>query len=197
MTVRLNRMGYEHAQLLIKSGYRVIDGRGDWSEDQPSPAEEDECIREHDFREYSRWHLGVNDDKGEDTKGRHEFPYGDFRDVHRCAVLAAQSRAGQYSHHDVELAVAHLLGMLEGQRLSIPAHRKSPSGAPPLGLPAFWSGVVGKSLPEIHSRIRGGNSRRPARPTAQYDRAQAISGPPYPRAGGAAPTSFSWPHLCS
>jgi len=185
MTVRLNRMGYEHAQLLIKSGYRVIDGRGDWSEDQPSPAEENEFIREHDFREYSRWPLG------------HEFPYGDFRDVHRCAVLAAQSRAGQYSHHDVELAVAHLLGMLEGQRLSIAAHRKSPSGAPPLGLPAFWSGVVGKSLPEIHSRIRGGNSRRPARPTAQYDRAQAISGPPYPRAGGAAPTSSLWPHLCS
>jgi hypothetical protein len=42
--------------------------------------------------------------------------YGDFQDVHRCAVLSAESRAGQYGHDDVKSAVAHLHGMLDGAR---------------------------------------------------------------------------------
>jgi hypothetical protein len=32
---------------------------------------------------------------------------------HRCAVLSAESRAGQYDDTEIELAVAHLHGMLE------------------------------------------------------------------------------------
>ncbi|MEA2494618.1 MAG: hypothetical protein QOJ29_2529, partial [Thermoleophilaceae bacterium] len=47
------------------------------------------------------------------TKRRYKYPYGDFEDVHRCAVLAAESRAGQYDHGDVKSAAAHLHGMLE------------------------------------------------------------------------------------
>jgi hypothetical protein len=39
--------------------------------------------------------------------------YGDFRDVHRCAVLAIESRAGQYDHDDIQSAAAHLHGMLD------------------------------------------------------------------------------------
>jgi hypothetical protein len=33
--------------------------------------------------------------------------------VHRCAVLAVESRAGQYDYLDTENAAAHLHGMLE------------------------------------------------------------------------------------
>ena len=44
---------------------------------------------------------------------RYKFPYGDFNNVHRCAVLAAEARAGRYKHADIELAAAHLHGMLE------------------------------------------------------------------------------------
>jgi hypothetical protein len=36
-----------------------------------------------------------------------------FKDVHRCAVLSAESRAGQYKYFDIESAAAHLHGMLE------------------------------------------------------------------------------------
>ena len=42
--------------------------------------------------------------------------YGNFQAVHRCAVLAAESRAGQYRHADIEQAAAHLHGMLEALR---------------------------------------------------------------------------------
>jgi len=48
------------------------------------------------------------------------FPYGDFKRVHRCAILAAESRAGQYKHFDIENAVAHLHGMMEALK---PARR--------------------------------------------------------------------------
>jgi hypothetical protein len=40
--------------------------------------------------------------------------YGDFANVHRCGALAAESRAGQRKYTDVELAAAHLHGMLDG-----------------------------------------------------------------------------------
>ena len=33
--------------------------------------------------------------------------------INRCGVLAAESRAGQRKYHDIELATAHLHGMLE------------------------------------------------------------------------------------
>jgi hypothetical protein len=46
-------------------------------------------------------------------KGHYKFPYGDFANVHRCAVLAAESRAGQRKYQDVELAAARLHGMLD------------------------------------------------------------------------------------
>lgn len=113
MAVKLNRSAYEQAEQLIKAGHGLRDNRGDWSEHQPSAAEENEFIRDHGFGDYARWHLGVNEEKNKDTKERYEFPYGDFRDVRRSGVLAAQSRAGQYGHRDIELAAAHLLGMLE------------------------------------------------------------------------------------
>jgi len=116
MGVKLNRPAYEQAQQLIEAGHRVLDDRGDWSEQQPSAAEENEFIHEHGFSDYARWHLGVDEEKNEDTKERYEFPYGDFSDVHRSGVLAAESRAGQYDHRDIELAAARLLGMLEETR---------------------------------------------------------------------------------
>src|SRR5258707_898742 len=43
------------------------------------------------------------------------FPYGDFKDVHRCGVLTAENRAGQYKHFDIENAAAHLRGMIDAK----------------------------------------------------------------------------------
>ena len=48
--------------------------------------------------------------RAEGSKRRYRFPYGDFNNVHRCAVLAAETRAGQYKHTDIELAAVHLHG---------------------------------------------------------------------------------------
>jgi hypothetical protein len=37
----------------------------------------------------------------------------DFKNVNRCGVLSAESRAGQYEPYGIENALAHLHGMLD------------------------------------------------------------------------------------
>lgn len=113
MAVKLNRSGFDHARLLIKLGDFESDERDGWSEHQPDAEQENEYIQEHGFQEYACWHLGIDDEQGEETKARYKFPYGDFEKVHLCALLAAESRAGQRRYQDIELAVAHLHGMIE------------------------------------------------------------------------------------
>jgi hypothetical protein len=116
MAVTLNRRAYEHARQLINEGRIVLDERDAWSEHRPSAQEENDFIRLHAFSAYGKWYLGINDEKAEQTKGHYEFPYGDFRKLHRCGLLAAESRAGQYKHHDIERAAVHLHGMLDGRK---------------------------------------------------------------------------------
>ena len=113
MAVKLNDRAFDYAKELITEGHVVSDDKDAWSEHRPAASQENEFIREHGFREYGRWYLGINDEKSEDTKRHYEFPYGDFKDVHRCGVLSAESRAGQYKHFDIESAAAHLHGMLD------------------------------------------------------------------------------------
>jgi hypothetical protein len=55
----------------------------------------------------------MDTDQPRDTKKRYKFPYGDFERIHRCAVLAAESRAAQRRHADIQSAAAHLHGMLD------------------------------------------------------------------------------------
>ena len=118
--MKLSTRAYEHAQKLVADGKVVLDGRDDWSEHQPSAQDENRYIEEHGIQAYGRWYLGVEEDQPEDNKGRYKFPYGDFENVHRCGVLSAESRAGQYKHFDVERAAAHLHGMLDALMTAAP-----------------------------------------------------------------------------
>src|SRR4051812_18214419 len=102
MTVKLSQAAYDHAKALIKKDQFVLDERDAWSEHQPSAQQENDFIHKHGIGEYAKWHLGVDDEKDEDTKARYKFPYGDFEKAHRCALLAAESRAGQYKYTDIE-----------------------------------------------------------------------------------------------
>ncbi|MDF2698151.1 MAG: hypothetical protein K0S65_6534, partial [Labilithrix sp.] len=47
---------------------------------------------------------------------RYKFLYGDFAEVHRCGLLAAESRAGQYKHTDIEKAAHELHDMIDARR---------------------------------------------------------------------------------
>ncbi|MET7902275.1 hypothetical protein ABZS86_12610 [Streptomyces sp. NPDC005355] len=120
MTVKLNDKAYDHAKRLIEKGQVVLDDRDAWSEHQPSTADENAYLEKHGFEAYGRWYLGVDDEHGEETKGRYKFPYGDFEKVHRCGVLSAEVRAGQQKYTDIELAAAHLHGLLDSMRSEEP-----------------------------------------------------------------------------
>ena len=97
-----------YAQRLIKDGKSVLDERDDWTDHQPSATQKNDFIEEHGWREYAKWHLGLDNEHDDETKERYTFPYGDFEKVHRCGLLAAESRAGQYKYADIERA-AHTL----------------------------------------------------------------------------------------
>jgi hypothetical protein len=122
MSVKLNKQAFDHAKELIGKGCVMVDERDAWSEHQPSAEEENEFISEHGFDEYAKWHLGIDDAEGKETKGRYKFPYGDFKNVHRCALLSAESRAGQYKHYDIENAAHQLHGMIEVEKKAHARH---------------------------------------------------------------------------
>jgi hypothetical protein len=115
-SIKLNENAFAFAAQLIKEGHVIADGRGAWGEHQPSAEKENEFIRLHGFGEYAKWHLGFDDRYGENTKRRYKFPYGDFKNVHRCGILAVQSRAGQYKHYDIENAAARLIKMISWKK---------------------------------------------------------------------------------
>jgi hypothetical protein len=100
MAVKRNERAFDHARDLIAVGKYVIDDRDAWSEHQPSARQENDYIERHGIAEYARWHLGIDDEVDENRKGRYKFPYGDFQDVHRCGLLAAESRSGQRKYYD-------------------------------------------------------------------------------------------------
>jgi hypothetical protein len=115
MTVKLNRKGYEHARKLIRDGDVVRDERDDWSEHAPDADQENRFVDKNGWGEFSEWHLGVDDDASEETKGRFSFPYGDFKKIHRCAVISAESRASQHDHADIRKALGELMELIDSE----------------------------------------------------------------------------------
>jgi len=115
MTVKLNGRAYEHAKRLIEEGKFIDDEREAWSDHHPSTQMEKEFIDKNGFSEYSKWFLAVNNEYRQDKNRHYEFPYGDFETVHRCGILAVQSRAGQDKYFDVENSAADLLDVIDKQ----------------------------------------------------------------------------------
>jgi hypothetical protein len=113
MTLRLKQSGFENAKQLIRERHCVLDARENWHDHKPARTAENRFINENGWAAFGRWHLAEDDELPEHNKKRYRFPFGDFKAVHRCAVLAAESRAGQYKYTQIELAAAHLHGMLE------------------------------------------------------------------------------------
>ena len=114
MAEKLNHQALTKAKSLIEHGDVVKDERDDWSEAAPTAAEENAFIEKHGFDEYAKWHLGVDESKPADTKGRYSFPYGDFTKVRRGGVISAESRAAQNGHDDIAKASKTLLEVIDG-----------------------------------------------------------------------------------
>jgi hypothetical protein len=132
MTVTLNRQAFEHAKQLINEGRIVLDERDAWSERRSIAEQENQFIRLHGMAEHGRWYLGINDEKPELTKGHYELRialWGFQQGPPLWRALGRKPRAGQYQHHDIENAVAHLHGMLD-VRKGAPASRRTRAASP-------------------------------------------------------------------
>jgi hypothetical protein len=113
MSIHLNREALEHAEKLIERGDVVRDERDDWSEHAVSTDAENRFLDREGWDAYAQWHLGIDRQESAETKGRFSFPFGDYRKVHRCAVISMESRAAQYDHDDVAKAAKDLLAKID------------------------------------------------------------------------------------
>jgi hypothetical protein len=113
--IKLNEAAFQHARGLIERGMSVNDKKGSWREHRPSATDENDYIRQHGFAEYAKWYLAIDESRPEGTKARYKFPYGDFKNVHRCALLAVQNRARQYDYRGIENAAIELAQALSAK----------------------------------------------------------------------------------
>ena len=112
MSIEVYKEGFENAKWLISEGH-FVDDKGNWDEINPGTQEEDAFIREHGVAAYAKWHLGVKEGGSREDKTTYSFPYGDFKNVHRSALMAAEERAKQYSHFAIRDAAVELISQLD------------------------------------------------------------------------------------
>ena len=114
--VKLNEGAFTYAQQLITQGHIALDKRTEWGDHHPTGQNESDFIRDHGFAEYEKWHLGIDVTHAQKTKARYKFPFGDFKNIRRSALLAVKSRAHQFGYPDIENAAARLLQMMDSHR---------------------------------------------------------------------------------
>jgi hypothetical protein len=107
----VNGAAVERARRLIDGRQYVLDS--DWGTAQPGGAEQNAYLEGHSWTEYGEWHLGLTEGATDETKARYAFVYGDFRRVHRTALIACVYRAAQWRHKAIELAAHDLLQRLD------------------------------------------------------------------------------------
>jgi hypothetical protein len=107
----VNDAAVRHAAELIDARQYVLDS--DWGDAQPNAEGQNDFLAKHSWAEYGEWHLGLTDGANDETKARYAFVFGDFRRVHRTALIASVYRASEWRHKDVELAAHDLLQRLD------------------------------------------------------------------------------------
>lgn len=110
-TYTLNERAMAHARRLIEARQYVL--RSDWGEVQPGADDENRFLERHGWDDYAAWHLGLAEGANDGTKARCAFVFGDFRRIHRSAIIACHYRAAEWRHKAIELAAHDLLQLLD------------------------------------------------------------------------------------
>ena len=108
------RTAWRRRAKLIDAG--KYDDDTEWSDAAPSADDENAEIDKHGYDGFGAWHLAIDPDASEETKGRYRFPYGDFAKVNRAALIHAKQRAAQNDHDEIEKAADRLLQHLDEKR---------------------------------------------------------------------------------
>lgn len=107
----VNPAGVAKCRELIAKKQYVLES--EWGEVAPNAEAENAFLDKHTWDDYGAWHLGLTVGANDETKARFGFGYGDFRRVHRSALIACVYRAAQWRHKDVERAAYDLLQELD------------------------------------------------------------------------------------
>ncbi len=110
-TYAVNPAAVDRARELIQARQYVLDS--DWGDVQPGAAAQNDYLESHGWGDYAAWHLGLAEGANDETKARYAFVYGDFRRLHRTALIACVYRASEWRHKDIELAAHDLLQELD------------------------------------------------------------------------------------
>lgn len=111
---RVNKDAVKQARKLIDDG--KVDVDTEWSDAAPSAADGNAEIEKHGFEGYAAWHLAIDPDASEETKGRHKFPYGPRPPAGSRRELASGGGQGVLLHAAVEKAFDELLTHLDDVR---------------------------------------------------------------------------------
>ena len=109
----VNDQAVKRAQELIDARQYVLDSN--WGDAQPGPDDENAYLETHSWDDYAEWHLALTDGATDETKARYAFGFGDFRRIHRSAIIACVFRAAEWRHKAVELAAHELLQRLDAK----------------------------------------------------------------------------------
>jgi hypothetical protein len=107
----VNELAVARCRQLIDTRQYVLDS--DWGASQPNAERQNAFLDRHSWADYATWHLGLTEGARDETKARYAFVYGDFRRVHRSALIACVYRASEWRHKAVELAAHDLLQHLD------------------------------------------------------------------------------------
>ena len=108
---KLNKRAVAHARELIDARQYVLNS--DWGEVAPTADDENAFLQTHSWDEFAPWHLGLTDGATDGTKARYAFVFGDFKRVHRTALIACVYRASEWRHKAIELAAHRPLQYLD------------------------------------------------------------------------------------
>ena len=113
-TYRVNEDGVAKARELIDAG--KYDDTTEWSDAAPSADEENAELEKHGYEGFGAWHLAIDPEAGEETKGRYTFPYGDWPAAGSRREPASGGGQGVLLHDAIEKAADRLLQHLDEKR---------------------------------------------------------------------------------
>jgi hypothetical protein len=115
MAIVLNKAAVDRVKYLIEAG-EVTSFDSDWNEEKPTPTEVEQFLEAHDMEEYGEWFLGKNDQFDGEVKEHYEYPYGDLREVQRCALVYSQAQAEKRDDKEMVHVIKGLIALVDEKK---------------------------------------------------------------------------------
>lgn len=106
--MKLNNDGVKNAEKLIRAGDVDVTSAWEFTTD-----DDNALLGDNDWKEYSKWHLAIDETANPETKAYYKFPFGKNGKVYRSALIAIRQRAGQFNYTDIFDKAGGLLNMID------------------------------------------------------------------------------------